>query len=129
MKVLVTGARGMLGNDVCQALQENLIEYVGVDLADFDLADASMAEKYIGTVNPTHIINCAAYTAVDLAESNYDDAYKGNVLTCESLAKASMVYGIKLLSISTDFVFDGKKEKGISMWRMGLVLEISLGLK
>ncbi len=109
MKVLVTGAKGMLGTDVCSELVRRGINHIATDIADLDLTDFYAIVEYIERSKPTHLINCAAYTAVDAAETNEVLAYRGNALTCLALAIACNSVNVPLLSVSTDFVFDGTK--------------------
>ena len=69
MKILVTGVGGQLGYDVCRVLGAREIENQGVDLADFDITDATATRTYIEGFRPDAVIHCSAWTAVDLAES------------------------------------------------------------
>ncbi len=110
MKILVTGAKGMLGTDVCAELTSREIEFIPSDLADLDLTDFGAVKSLIELKRPTHVINCAAYTAVDAAETSVALAYRGNALTCLTLAISCNLLSVPLMSVSTDFVFDGSKD-------------------
>lgn len=112
MKVLVTGAAGMLGRDLQGALSERGIEFVATDLAELDIADPMSAAQLLASdlaKGCDWCVNCAAYTAVDRAESEPDEARRINALGPSYLAEACRLGGMRLLHISTDFVFDGTK--------------------
>lgn len=98
---LVTGANGQLGNELKLLLQDKAVY---VDRAELDITDAEAVQAYAAKQKWEAIINCAAYTAVDKAESDAETAEKINVLGPENLAKT----GIPLIQISTDYVFDGR---------------------
>jgi dTDP-4-dehydrorhamnose reductase len=100
MKVLVTGARGMVARatiDHCRS--------VGDEVAD--IADAGSVRAAIVSIAPDVIINCAAYTNVDGAESEPESAFSANVRGPKNLATAALELGSRLVTISTDYVFDG----------------------
>ena len=108
MKVLITGSKGQLG----QALIENKPENIDLILSSrdtFDLTSKKECDFYIKKIKPDLILNAAAYTAVDKAESEEDLAYKINALAPRYFAEIATELGIKLIQISTDFVFDGKQ--------------------
>lgn len=117
MKILVIGANGQLGKDVCKQLKSQDIETITSDIngeVDFNL-DFTNEEKTIElvkTVKPNAIINCAAWTAVDAAEeeNNKEKVYALNVIGVSNLVKASKEIDCKLMHISTDYVFDGQGE-------------------
>lgn len=109
-KILVTGVAGQLGYDVVKELNKRNIECRGVDIADFDLTDRSQVVSYIKEYQPTAIIHCAAYTAVDKAEEEYDKAYAVNAMGTSHIAEGAKAVDAKLLYISTDYVFNGEKE-------------------
>lgn len=114
MKVLVTGVTGQLGFDVCRRLEELKIEYKGVGHQDFDLTDGDKVTAALEAYRPDAVIHCAAYTAVDKAETEKDTAWAVNVTGTENVAKACRAVDAKLLYISTDYVFDGT---GAKEWR------------
>lgn len=68
MRVLVTGAEGQLGYDVCRKLHEIGVEHRGVDIKDFDITNQRAVMDAVASYEPTHVVHCAAYTAVDRAE-------------------------------------------------------------
>ena len=106
MKILITGANGMLAKEVKEKF-ENGNDIIATDVADLDITDEKMVFDYITKLKPDYIINCAAYTAVDKAEENYELADKINGDGPRNLAKAAKAAGSKLVHISTDYVFGG----------------------
>lgn len=113
MKFLVTGISGQLGFDVCKYLRTNYpkIEYKGVGIEDFDITDRASVESCIDSFNPNIIIHCAAYTAVDAAEDNEELAMQVNAVGSKYIAEQAKKKDIKLLYVSTDYVFNGKGEE------------------
>lgn len=107
MRVIVTGSKGMLARDMIPVLKENH-EVLEFSKEFLDITDLSKIEKILGNEKPDVLINCAAYTAVDRAESEPEKAYLLNAKGPEILAKACHKAGIRLVHVSTDFVFDGK---------------------
>ncbi|WP_420603502.1 dTDP-4-dehydrorhamnose reductase [Flagellimonas sp.] len=108
--VLVTGGKGQLGNcikDVAKGLDNCNFIYVDVD--ELDITEAIAVNQFFKDKKITHCINCAAYTAVDNAESNQKLAEKINVEGAKNLAEACSHNGAILIHISTDFVFDGNQ--------------------
>jgi dTDP-4-dehydrorhamnose reductase len=110
MKVLVTGFKGQLGFDVIKRLEELNIECKGVDIEDFDLLEENLVSDYIENYSPTVVVHCAAYTAVDKAEDNIDVCRAVNLKGTKNIAVVCKKLGIKLMYISTDYVFDGTGE-------------------
>ena len=110
MRVLVTGVKGQLGFDVCRRLSERGIPNTGVDIDDFDLTDQQATFDAITAYAPDVIVHCAAYTAVDKAESNPDICRKVNVDGTRHVALAAKHLDAKMVYISTDYVFDGNGE-------------------
>ena len=110
MKVLVTGVKGQLGYDVVNELTKRGHEAVGVDIEEMDITDASSVEKVIKEAKVDAVIHCAAYTAVDAAEENVELCRKVNVNGTENIAKVCAELDIKMIYISTDYVFDGQGE-------------------
>ena len=108
MKVLVTGVKGQLGFDVCKHLQARNISNKGVDLEDFDLTDKQGTFDAITAYAPDVIVHCAAYTAVDRAETNQEICYKVNVDGTRNVAMAAKQINAKMIYISTDYVFNGQ---------------------
>lgn len=109
MNILVTGAKGQLGREI-QVLTELYSEhhFVFVSSAECDIRDLSAIENQIEINSIDAIINCAAYTAVDLAEDNPKEAFDVNALAVKNLATLAEKHDLRLIHISTDYVFDGK---------------------
>lgn len=108
MKVLVTGVKGQLGYDVVGELKKRNIEAVGVDIDEMDITDAASVDKVIKEMSPDAVIHCAAYTAVDAAEDNVDICRKVNKDGTQNIANVCKELDIKMIYISTDYVFDGE---------------------
>lgn len=111
MKVLVTGVKGQLGYDVVNELKKRGIEAVGVDVREMDITDAAAVESVIRAAAPNAVIHCAAYTAVDAAEENEEVCRKVNADGTRNIAKVCKDLDIKMIYISTDYVFDGQGER------------------
>jgi dTDP-4-dehydrorhamnose reductase len=109
MKVLVTGANGMLGQDLCPLLEDEGYEVIEADINDFDICDFKETSEFITKENPEYIIHCAAYTNVDKAEEELDVARKVNAQGTENIAKIASEIDATLVYVSTDYVFDGTK--------------------
>ena len=107
MKILITGGNGQLGYDMALLLKRNNIPYRAIDIEECDLTQETAVMTYITTYAPTHVIHCAAYTAVDKAESDEQTCYSVNVLATENVAKACLLIDATLIYISTDYVFHG----------------------
>lgn len=118
MRVLVTGANGQVGRELQEAFPEaNLsTELVCVDLPDFDIGDRDVVGALVASVVPDVIVNAAAYTAVDAAETDADTAWRSNALAVRHLAEAADRHGAHLVHISTDYVFDGSKPTPYIEW-------------
>ena len=105
---LITGSAGQLGTDLRTLLADRPgLEVVGVDLPELDITDPSAVQKFVEEVRPELLINAAAYTAVDAAESNEELAQAVNGLAPGILAEACARHGIRLVHVSTDYVFPG----------------------
>jgi dTDP-4-dehydrorhamnose reductase len=107
MKLLIAGAGGQLG----RALQARVpagASVVAPPEADFDIANAAQVAAVIAASGATHLVNAAAYTAVDKAESDLETARRINVDAVGILADAARTAGLKFVHVSTDFVFDGR---------------------
>jgi dTDP-4-dehydrorhamnose reductase len=105
---LVTGAKGMLGMAVVDHLRSRGEKVTGTDLPDADLTDPAAARALILRLRPTRVIHCAAYTAVDKAESDEELCRRVNVLMPRNVGAACAEAGASMLLVSTDFVFDGR---------------------
>lgn len=108
MKIVITGAKGMLAQAVKEALKEN--ELVCTDVEELDITDEEKTVEFMEQEKPEYIINCAAYTAVDKAEENEEIARKVNSVGPKNLAKAAKATNSTLIHISTDYVFGGEKD-------------------
>lgn len=108
MKVLVTGARGQLGRDVVLLLGKVGHDVLACDRDQMDITNQGQCNEVISSFHPEVVIHCAAYTAVDAAETDIDGAYKVNAVGTRNVAVAAEKTGAKLIYISTDYVFDGK---------------------
>jgi dTDP-4-dehydrorhamnose reductase len=109
MKILVTGSNGQLGSEL-KVLSENFdAEFIFTDREELDITNADAVNEFITSTKPDFVINGAAYTAVDKAESDTDTAYLINAEAVANIAIAAKNNQSKLIQISTDFVFDGSK--------------------
>lgn len=114
MKIFVTGIRGQLGHDVVNELKKRGIESVGVDIDEMDITDAASVDRVIKAAAPDAVIHCAAYTAVDAAEENEELCYRVNVDGPRNIARVCRELDIRMVQISTDYVFSGE---GTRFWR------------
>ena len=110
MKILVTGVNGQLGHDVVKDLLHRGHTPIGVDKEEMDLTNNEAISSYIQMCQPEAIIHCAAYTAVDAAESNEDLCFQVNAEATKVIAQEAKSLDIPMIYISTDYVFDGTKE-------------------
>lgn len=107
MKILVTGVNGQLGHDVMNELEKRGISAVGVDIQEMDITDADSVDSVIRENAPDAVIHCAAYTAVDAAEENEELCRKVNVDGPRNIASVCKALDIRMVQISTDYVFSG----------------------
>lgn len=110
MKILVTGANGQLGQDLMRLLKDSF-ELYGFDRNDMDITDLDQCKQVMERIRPDVVIHAAAHTAVDMAESEPDAAYKVNAVGSRNVAVAANLVGSKVCYISTDYVFDGLGNK------------------
>ena len=110
-KILVTGANGMLGQDLCPILEQNGYEVFKTDIDNMDITDINSVTSVLTEQKPDIVIHCAAYTNVDKAEEDYETAHKINAIGTENLAKVCAANDITIVAISTDYVFDGQADK------------------
>lgn len=110
-KILVTGAKGQLGSDIEEISTNYTYKFYFVDKKILDITDYKKVREFVEKNNINIIINCAAYTAVDKAESEVNLADLINNKAVENLANLAKELSIKLIHISTDYVFDGKNYK------------------
>ena len=109
MNILITGANGQLGNclrDLAVDFQDKYNFYY-TDVAELDITDATAIDKYVVENRINIIINAAAYTAVDKAEEDQENAYRINCTAVKNLAEAAKKHGLFLIHVSTDYVFPG----------------------
>ena len=110
---LITGANGQLGTELCYLLDDMGLKYEATTLDNLDITNQQQVFETLRRVQPSHIIHCAAYTAVDKAEDEGRELnYKVNVDGTRYLATAAKELGIPLVYISTDYVFDGNLADG-----------------
>ncbi len=107
MKLLVVGAQGMLAHDVLRVAEQGGHELVGVDLPELDITDSQAVLAYVGEQRADAILNCAAWTDVDGAETQRAQAQAVNGAGAGNLARAAAAQEAPLLHVSTDYVFDG----------------------
>lgn len=105
--VLVTGATGQLGYDVCRELEHRNIKYLGTGSQDFDIRNKQKTWDFIKEYNPTAVIHCSAYTAVDKAEDEPEKCFQVNEGGTRNIAEVCKGLGCKMVYISTDYVFPG----------------------
>jgi dTDP-4-dehydrorhamnose reductase len=108
-RTAILGGKGMLGTDFAAACRQNDIAYEVFDLGDFDITDAGQLAEVVKSHN--EIVNCAAYTNVDGAETERELAYKVNAEAVGQLGRLAAKEGRYVLHMSTDFVFDGKLDR------------------
>ena len=109
MRVLVIGAAGQLGSEVCNALRDNH-EIFSATRHEADITDLSQVLTLVRQIKPEAIVNTAAYTDVDGCESNREMAFHVNAVGARNVAIAAREAGAKLVHISTDYIFDGRKD-------------------
>ena len=108
---IVSGAKGQLGSDVCSVLRKRGLPYIGTDVDTLDITDEKAVENFFTDNEVTCFIHCAAYTAVDKAESEKELCMTINFKGTENIAKHCEKHGAKMLYVSTDYVFGGKGDK------------------
>ena len=109
MKVLLTGGKGMLGRTLCAELTD--FEVIPTDLPEADITDAAGFDALLKQIKPDAVIHCAAMTAVDKCETEIDFAYNLNAFGTANVAAACHRNGIRLIAISTDYVFEGNSDR------------------
>lgn len=126
MKILITGSKGQLGNEL-QSIIKNGYSEIGqvseniknselfpLDIAELDITKLEDVKRVLKEIKPDVVINCAAATNVDGCESNQDLAFKINALGPRNLAMVCEEIGAKLVQVSTDYVFSGKGDKPLT---------------
>ena len=111
MRILVTGAAGMLGTDVCKAATDAGFDVLAFERTRLDVADASTVEAAVRRAGPDVIVNCAAWTDVDGAEASPQAALEVNGAGAGNVARAAAGCGAWIVHVSTDYVFDGSKSE------------------
>jgi len=111
LKILLTGANGQLG----QALMHltgfsDSVQWIATDFNELDITDQQAVNSFINKTHPDYIINCAAFTAVDLAEKETEKAFQINAIGPRNLAIAAKQENLPLIHISTDYVFSGRSQ-------------------
>ena len=108
-KLLITGAQGQLG----QALQAQFVDHevMAWDIQDLDICQIEQVRKAVNHLRPDIVINAAAFTQVDQAETHQEAAYRGNALGPRNLALATKEMNVPLVHFSTDYIFDGRQSR------------------
>jgi len=108
-KILITGGNGQLGYSI-KKLQSAFpeLEFIFTDVDDLDITNKKILDAYFSEASFDFVVNCAAYTAVDKAEVDKENAFKVNVTAVQNLVTLSNKFDFRLIHISTDYVFDGK---------------------
>lgn len=112
MKIVITGAKGQLGLELINQLKENIrYDVISTDREELNITDMENVNEFILVNKPDIVINCAAHTAVDLCETDVENAYKINAIGPRNLAIACEKIGAKFVQVSTDYVFDGSGKR------------------
>lgn len=116
MRILVTGVKGQLGYDVVLELTKRNHKAIGVDIEDMDITDKTSVDRVMKEAKPEAVIHCAAWTAVDAAEDddNKEKVHQVNAVGTQNIATVCKELNIKMMYISTDYVFDGQ---GTAAWQ------------
>ena len=109
VKLLVTGGKGMLGRTIQNEFKD--CELAIADLPEADITDAAGFDAFLAANKPDAVIHCAAMTAVDQCESEIEFAYRLNAFGTANVAAACHRHGVRLIAISTDYVFDGDSDR------------------
>jgi dTDP-4-dehydrorhamnose reductase len=112
MKYLIIGKEGQLGKEFIKVFEKKGIGYIGLNHHELDISRIEDVVSCLESIRPDIVINAAAYNQVDLAEKNFDLAFKTNALGVHNLLFAGKKIKALLIHYSTDYVFDGKKENG-----------------
>ena len=112
MKILITGSKGQLGLELVKQLKiKGLYKIIDTDRDELDIVDIDNVNEFILSSKPDVVINCAAHTAVDLCETDIENAYKINAIGPRNLAIACEKVNAKFVQVSTDYVFDGNIDR------------------
>ncbi len=112
MRVLITGAAGMVGNELVSAFSDH--EVTGLAHRDLDVSDRNAVLNAVSTIRPGLILHAAAWTAVDACESDPDRAFAVNSLGSKNIAEAAEKHSARIVTYSTDYVFDGELDRPYS---------------
>ena len=107
---MITGAKGMVAKAVKRTFSETGDDVFALEREELDIADKENVSKIVSSINPDAIINCAAYTNVDACEAHQEECFASNFDGVRNLAQSAKEQGSILLTISTDYMFDGDKE-------------------
>lgn len=119
MKLLITGSRGQLGNELISIIKSgyaeigaipegfDIADVTAIDIDELDISDLDAVRKYITSLSPDAVVNCAAFTNVNACETEQELAYKANAVGPSNLAAVCEEIGAKVLHVSTDYVFSG----------------------
>jgi len=108
--VLILGSTGQLGSDIVLAAREAGIEHLGLSHSSLDVTDAAAVLEVFRKTKPSVVINCAALTNVEGCEENPPEAYRVNAAGAKSIAQAAKEVHARIVYVSTDYVFDGRRE-------------------
>lgn len=109
-KILVIGSKGQLGSELQEIAGNYPFQFFFYDVAEMDITNAALVEKQFAALKPDYLINCAAYTAVDKAETDKDLAFLINGEAVKYLALACTSNDVKFIHVSTDYVFSGESK-------------------
>ncbi len=109
-KILVIGCTGQLGTDMCSEARSARYEVEGIDFPQIDITDPGLVEHCVVSSKAACIINCAAFAAVDDCETQHERAFALNADGAGYIAAAAASIGARMIHISTDYVFDGRKD-------------------
>ena len=107
-RILLLGGSGILGLEVLRLLKNDNLDYVAPTSTDLDIRDKDQLSRFVSDFKPAWIINCAAWTNVDGAESSFEEARALNTIAVENLGIAGDLFDCKVVHISTDYVFNGE---------------------
>ncbi len=110
-QILLLGGSGILGSEVLRLIVLEGHDHVAPTSTDLDIGDKKELFKFISNLKPSWIINCAAWTNVDSAETSFKEAREINSIAVGNLGTAAGLFGCKVIHISTDYVFDGESSK------------------
>jgi len=109
MRILITGANGQLGRSFKELFKEQDVSFIETDVDNLDIRKLNEIRNFTQNNNFTHIFNCAAYNAVDNAETDWKEAYLVNGIGPKNLAIVAGEINAEIVHYSTDYVFDGRK--------------------